>query len=184
MSEPVRNLPGLLLRLALAQVRLAWWAARYRLGSPRRLLRPTWRYGGECNGCGACCRSIRIALPRWLPFRQRLTPLVLAWAARSRPFLYHRGQLEPGELIFGCSYLSADNRCTVYAERPDICRLYPYRRPLRAPVLFEECGYEVVSVDPALEVPIAARLPEPQLIQITAVGGTSSTGFAGNRPPA
>jgi Fe-S-cluster containining protein len=78
----------------------------------------------ECDGCGACCRTFpifaseadsqrepRIAtetrrLPDWLATEQ--------WRYQLFPLPFHET----------CCFLDGENRCTIYAMRPDVCRRF------------------------------------------------------------
>jgi uncharacterized protein len=123
-----------------------------------------------CNGCGDCCRRHRVALTHLDLARlarvvtEPLTALV-AWLppdtvdldAESASFvdllqgprlmvLAHEGR--------GCRFLTAEDRCSVYAVRPRDCELYPFvleRNERRAPVrltLFEPAGCGDVATPP------------------------------------
>lgn len=68
----------------------------------------------ECKpGCGFCCT---------------VSPLVGPLEASRLPMAVRtpEGQLRIPIAGSCCSALGADRRCTVYADRPTVCRLYPY----------------------------------------------------------
>lgn len=87
-----------------------------------------------CKKCKAkCCRYVVI---RWTAPRSKADFDELMW------FLYHdnfnvfidtlrRWNLE---VICDCAALDTDDKCTVYASRPRVCRRYPAN--------FEICDYE------------------------------------------
>lgn len=61
-------------------------------------------------------------------------PILMSRAESTR--MRARGVEPPGLLdasALRCSKLGADNRCTIYADRPLICRLYGTTRELRCP---------------------------------------------------
>jgi Fe-S-cluster containining protein len=78
----------------------------------------------ECDSCGACCRTFPIFAaerdaqrePRIRDEGRRL-PLWLAtpdWEYQLFPLPFHET----------CCFLDGDNRCTIYASRPDVCRRF------------------------------------------------------------
>lgn len=78
----------------------------------------------RCGRCGACCRLLLLDVsgcdllrePRWAEY---ITPY--------RDVDYTDWQAEPDSVIWhvetkdGCPFLAADNRCTIYPTRPDMC---------------------------------------------------------------
>jgi uncharacterized protein len=83
----------------------------------------------ECDGCGACCRTFPIFAaesdverePRIHAEGRRLAP----WLATPR-WTY---QLYPLPFHETCCFLNAENRCTIYATRPDMCRAFAAGSP-------------------------------------------------------
>src|SRR5262245_35655051 len=81
--------------------------------------------GYQCDECGVCCKSFPIfasaadgereprvaAEGRRLPM-QHETP---RWTYR----------LYPLPFLSACPFAGGDNRCTIYATRPDVCREMP-----------------------------------------------------------
>jgi Fe-S-cluster containining protein len=96
----------------------------------------------RCNGCGNCCRSLRVPITHhdlgrlsralcrsalsfvdWLaPDEVDMTNEPGAWVelgvGRRLMVLAHAGG--------GCHLLDAQNRCSAYAARPQDCRLFPF----------------------------------------------------------
>jgi Fe-S-cluster containining protein len=82
----------------------------------------------ECDGCGACCRTFPIFATREDAAREpRL-------AAESRPVRPPEAQAPAGAWAFqlyplpfhsACCFLDAENRCGIYATRPQVCRDFP-----------------------------------------------------------
>ena len=54
----------------------------------------------ECNKCGACCKDVSWCLPDWT--------------------------VEDGKR---CKYLADDLTCSIYEDRPDICRMNKWANP-------------------------------------------------------
>jgi Fe-S-cluster containining protein len=115
-------------------------AARHRHGLP--VLRGAEHLGFRCNGCGACCKSLRVALTHldlqrltralvrsgeslveWLP------PSAVELDAERDCFV----ELADGPRLMvlaqsagACQLLTAAQRCSAYEARPYDCRLYPF----------------------------------------------------------
>ncbi len=70
-------------------------------------------------------------------------PLSRDEALRRNPFYVSR--LPPDVHLYACDKVADDGRCTVYEERPLVCRGYPwYDQPPRAmPLADPDCGYKV-----------------------------------------
>jgi Fe-S-cluster containining protein len=116
---------------------------------------------GACNGCGACCRVLTLpqspeelrdmaalvrvlGIPSDYPFAaEHWRPLARDEAMRLNPF--YASRLAPGAHLYSCDALGPDGRCTVYEERPLVCRGYPwYDGPPRdMPLPDADCGYAV-----------------------------------------
>lgn len=78
----------------------------------------------ECDGCGACCRTRPVLVseadarrePRIGVEGLRLAEHLATpeWVFRLHPLPFHRG----------CPFLCDDDRCAIYATRPDACRAF------------------------------------------------------------
>lgn len=78
-----------------------------------------------CDGCGACCRTFPIFAagadadrePRIAREGRTLPEHVASpqWTYQLFPLPFHDG----------CCFLDGDNRCTIYATRPEVCREFP-----------------------------------------------------------
>lgn len=122
---------------------------------------------GECNGCGACCRTILLdqapdeiqqmaTLTRVLGIpsdhqfvAEHWRPLTRGEAMERTPFYVSR--LPADAHFYTCERLGADGRCSAYDERPLVCRGYPWydEPPRRMPLADPECGYRVdAPLDP------------------------------------
>ena len=71
----------------------------------------------ECEGCGACCISTTDS--KWIE-------VTLADAARLNPNVLQEGDVQPFAMKQDdrgrCICLDANNRCSIYKDRPIICR--------------------------------------------------------------
>src|SRR5207247_2326377 len=70
-------------------------------------------------------------------------PLTRAEATALNPF--YTSRLPADAQLYTCDRLGADGRCTVYEERPLVCRGYPWygQAPREMPLADPECGYAV-----------------------------------------
>ena len=125
--------------------------------------------GAECNGCGACCRVLTtsespddirrmaaltsvIGIPSDYPFlAKHWHPLTRDEAMQRNAFYTLR--LPADAHLYWCDRLGADGLCMVHAERPLVCRGYPwYDLPPRdMPLADPECSYkaDLASEEPA-----------------------------------
>lgn len=103
-----------------------------------------------CVGCGACCRGrfVPLALSETLAWLRRGHSVAVlleafdesAWPCGAPEFGYHKlrsatvqsgaGALQviaifAGNVIPQCPNLGADDLCSIYSERPLVCRIYP-----------------------------------------------------------
>lgn len=79
----------------------------------------------ECDRCGACCKGTVMVDADYLDTR-REPRLLDAEVGRSR--LSQQELEEDGKVVLlacgldkPCSFLGADNECSIYATRPNIC---------------------------------------------------------------
>jgi Fe-S-cluster containining protein len=97
----------------------------------------------RCTGCGNCCRTLRVALThldvaRLMRGTGKPAEAFVEWLAPDQVDMTG----EPGSLVElaegrrlmvlahsthgSCSFLDADNRCSVHPHRPADCRLFPF----------------------------------------------------------
>ena len=96
----------------------------------------------QCNGCGACCRELRVTLTHHDVARLslglgRAAATLVDWLAPDAVDMTD----EPGTFVDlrcgrrlmvlrhadgACHLLDAANRCAAYAHRPRDCRLFPF----------------------------------------------------------
>jgi Fe-S-cluster containining protein len=104
--------------------------------------------GFRCTECGACCKSLRVAvthhdLRRLVHATGKAAAELVAWLAPDEVDM--TGEPETFvELVGGrrlmvlaqrdgaCTLLGADNRCQAYAARPRDCELFPFDPELAA----------------------------------------------------
>jgi hypothetical protein len=78
----------------------------------------------ECDGCGACCGAFHIFASDSDVERE---PRIARHARRlpaSQETAEWKYQLFPLPFLQACDFLDADNRCEIYATRPDVCRAF------------------------------------------------------------
>src|SRR5262249_46963044 len=96
----------------------------------------------RCTACGKCCRTIRVPitgsdLKRLMARTNEAPERLIDWLApdaedmTGEPESFVR--LREGRRLMvlahraaACRFLGADERCTVYAARPENCALYPF----------------------------------------------------------
>ena len=98
--------------------------------------------GFRCNGCGACCRTLRVAVThhdvrRLAAGLERPASALVEWLAPGAVDMTG----EPGSFVelsagrrlmvlahreAACHLLDAAQRCTAYAHRPRDCQVYPF----------------------------------------------------------
>ena len=78
----------------------------------------------ECDGCGACCRTFPIFASRTDAEREPRVAAegrLLAAQHETAEWAY---RLYPLPFLSACTFLKADDRCDIYATRPDVCRAF------------------------------------------------------------
>lgn len=101
-------------------------------------IKPEYVRQGACQGCGACCRTIGVIIPKFLcrPWGIRY----FAWWHGHRfnfEYLGHEGNM----LVYTCRHLTDDNRCSIYRFRPRLCREFPRPQLWGHPDLHDGCGF-------------------------------------------
>lgn len=96
----------------------------------------------RCTACGNCCRDLRVPLTsadlqRLMRQSGETASQIVAWLEPEAVDMTG----EPGSFVLltqrralmtlahrdgACRFLGADQRCSVYAERPASCRLFPF----------------------------------------------------------
>jgi len=113
-----------------------WWCLFWRF---------MYRVGGECKQCGKCCRHVylRVGGRVMKTFDDCLDMAKEQTALNS---FTSKGQGDGGALFFGCRYVTKDNTCGKYDDRPAMCRAYPDVNMLRyEAVPKDDCGFYFVN---------------------------------------
>lgn len=79
----------------------------------------------DCTACGNCCRTLQIVVDA-RDIRRLAARLDIPAPSFRRRYVRVDGD---GILHFAaapCAFLGEDNRCTVYEDRPQACRDFPY----------------------------------------------------------
>jgi Fe-S-cluster containining protein len=127
----------------------------------------------HCTGCGVCCRTYRAAVThhdlarllgsigaRAQDLVEFLTPDAVDMTGEPETLVElgeGRRMMVLAQREGACRFLSAENRCTVYAVRPSDCRLFPFDLTATAEsaslslLPLEGCEFEL-STDTDLEV--------------------------------
>src|SRR5262249_25083841 len=79
----------------------------------------------ECDGCGACCRTLPIFGSATDADREPRIPREARRLPESLATPRWRYQLYPQPFLEACSVLDGDNRCAIYATRPAACAAFP-----------------------------------------------------------
>ena len=70
----------------------------------------------RCDGCGgACCRFVVVAVGAMTADQRR-------WAEMRGPLDFKHEGAMGWRLPVACRNLTAEGRCGIYADRPDVCR--------------------------------------------------------------
>ncbi|MCW3053673.1 MAG: Fe-S-oxidoreductase, partial [Chthonomonadales bacterium] len=79
----------------------------------------------DCLACGNCCRTLQIVVDdndiQRLARRLTMTPQQF-----SRQYVQIAPDRTKHFIATPCSFLGVDNRCSVYEDRPQACRDFPY----------------------------------------------------------
>lgn len=76
-----------------------------------------------CMSPGHCCKRLVLTGGE---FNEPQSPEAAEHALlkRGMPMFRIGEEIEPGKYAFWCTALGPDGRCTIYDERPDLCRRY------------------------------------------------------------
>lgn len=90
-----------------------------------------------CDSCmspGACCRRLVLSGPFANPMSLKAVEHLLTspdWIAQTMGVFRPGHQAEGGRWEFWCTALDPDGRCSIYEQRPQLCRSYrPGEDPL------------------------------------------------------
>lgn len=110
------------------------------------VLRREVRVVGQCNGCGRCCRALLLChRGRWLRRPEEFERLAAQTSDFFRFILV--GRTADGFLLFDCTWLRDDNRCSCHQARPALCRNYPSKSLYyHGGRTLDGCGYSFEAV--------------------------------------
>lgn len=107
----------------------------------------TFRLGGACQRCAACCEApaIRVHALVWLA--PRLRRAFLWWQQQVNGFELVEARARERTFVFRCGHFDWTTRsCDSYASRPGMCRDYPRALLQQAsPELLPGCGYRPLA---------------------------------------
>ena len=127
-----------LIAVGIMQIDLAAQALVRFFVPPKYVLR------GDCQRCGACCRSLVGDPPTVVKSSPLLLKAFIAYHRATHRFeAYARGP--NGEVLFRCGHLQNDNTCGIYWRRPSVCRTYPVVPSFGIPKLLPDCSYTIAA---------------------------------------
>ncbi len=98
----------------------------------------TYDITGECKKCGKCCNHM-YSYDTYTENEFKIMQFIFPTYRR----FYIKGKDDEGNLIFACKLVDKNGLCTVYKNRPKMCRKYPAKRILYPADLHDGCGYTV-----------------------------------------
>ncbi len=104
------------------------------------------KLSGKCDMCGNCCRSLALTFGGKFIRSEKIFHFAQKFFPEYRYFkiLYKENN---GDLVFYCTKIGDNNKCTIYDERPIFCREYPTRSIIKYYGRFpENCGYKVTAI--------------------------------------
>ena len=79
----------------------------------------------DCTTCGNCCKTLQIMVDN-RDIKRLAAKLGVSVRQFSQQYVGIADDQSKYFLSTPCVFLSADNRCTVYEDRPQACRDFPY----------------------------------------------------------
>jgi hypothetical protein len=104
---------------------------------------PTWPITGSCLKCGQCCELLAMHVPYFVACRKYLRNMVQWYYEENFGMLYQTVTDEVW-MVFSCPNLK-DNLCSIYGNRPRICRQYPFEHSILKPHIGPSCGFRLLS---------------------------------------
>ncbi len=108
-----------------------------------KLFKTQYELSGSCKKRGICCQNIAVYLSPAFWKYPALKYLARRWYEFIYSFELKAERPDYDVLIFTCNYLQNDGKCSIYAQRPLICRKYPAPRYFGQPELLPGCGYQL-----------------------------------------
>ncbi|MDD3051585.1 MAG: YkgJ family cysteine cluster protein [Candidatus Cloacimonetes bacterium] len=108
------------------------------------------KIAGSCKFCGYCCQNLYLCIHnRTVMTESEFEELSARFTYLS---IFRIKESTPDGLVFTCTKLK-DNKCTIYSERPFICRSYPTVRMFSMnSKLHENCGFYLTAKIPFKEI--------------------------------
>lgn len=79
----------------------------------------------DCTSCAHCCRSLQVVVDNQ-DIRRLAARLGMTFQQFSRRYVQVTKDRTKCFAATPCAFLGADNRCSVYEDRPQACRDFPY----------------------------------------------------------
>lgn len=100
--------------------------------------RQSYEITGNCNKCGKCCETIYAA---YMYSEDEFKLMQKIFPSYKRFYIKYKDT--NGNLVFGCKYLTEENLCGDYENRPSVCKKYPQKRLAKYAEMPDGCGYKV-----------------------------------------
>lgn len=99
-----------------------------------------YKIEGACNKCGKCCREIRCY---GLKNEKEFKIMQFFFPHYKRFYIYKAD--ENNNLVLTCKYLDKNGLCSVYDNRPNVCRNYPAKTITFNSEMIDGCGFKVIK---------------------------------------
>lgn len=105
---------------------------------------------GNCLQCGTCCQSINIEGPKgWIRKEHEFYAIIANRPEYDRFFITGRDDF--GYLLFCCTKLTNQQKCSCYEDRLPMCKKYPDKSlAFVGGVLPQDCGYKI-TIEPSFK---------------------------------
>jgi Fe-S-cluster containining protein len=102
--------------------------------------RNNFQRSGSCKQCGNCCRNLQLL------HKEKVIASEEEWFRIQDQYpiykIFEIISKSPKGLTFQCTKITKDNLCSIYTQRPPVCRRYPKRKQLiMHPEEFKNCGF-------------------------------------------
>ncbi len=103
---------------------------------------------GACQHSGMCCRRIELVCQGQVVGTQKDYQRLMQPYSKYDSFLPHYHRTNPEKIVsFSCQWLTKNNRCRHYQDRPLFCRQYPLSAFIQHGHVYDGCGYYVALKD-------------------------------------
>lgn len=99
-----------------------------------------YKIEGNCKKCGKCCKEIRaygLKNERELKFMQFFLP-------HYKRFYISKTD-DNNNIVLSCKYLLDNGLCSVYQNRPNVCKSYPAKSISFNSEMIEGCGFRILK---------------------------------------